>query len=121
MIRIDHLAKQFRAAGAAKRRLGGLARVGRSSAARIVHAVRDVSFDAPDGCITGLLGPMAQHVIVANAGHGVMQIGCMRDVVYRFIDVADDKEATAIDASCVKSIPRPPAFEPITLPAEAAK
>jgi len=71
--------------------------------------------------IARALGPAAQHVIVPNAGHGVMQLGCMRDVVYRFIDAADDKEATAIDASCVKSIPRPPAFEPITLPAEAAK
>ena len=67
------------------------------------------------------LGPTAQHVIVPNAGHGVMGIGCMRDVVYRFIDAADDKDATAVDASCVKAIPRPPSFAPITLPAEAAK
>ena len=67
------------------------------------------------------LGPTAQHVIVPNAGHGVMGIGCMRDVVYRFIDAADDKDATALDASCVKAIPRPPAFAPIALPAEAAK
>jgi pimeloyl-ACP methyl ester carboxylesterase len=67
------------------------------------------------------LGPTAQHVVVPNAGHGVMGIGCMRDVVYRFIDAADDKDATAVDASCVKAIPRPPAFAPIALPAEAAK
>lgn len=63
------------------------------------------------------LGPSAQHVVVPNAGHGVMSIGCMRDVVYRFIDAADDGDATALDAGCVKSIPRPPAFAPITLPA----
>jgi len=62
------------------------------------------------------LGPAAQHVIVPNAGHGVMAIGCMRDVVYRFIDTPDDREATRVDASCVKAIPRPAAFEPITLP-----
>jgi len=58
MIAIEHVAKRFSASGVAKKGLGGgLARLGRGSAARIVHAVRDVSFDAPDGCITGLLGP----------------------------------------------------------------
>lgn len=67
------------------------------------------------------LGPMAQHVVVPNAGHGVMAIGCMRDVVYQFIDASDDKDAMAVDASCVKAIPRPPSFAPIALPSEAAK
>ena len=67
------------------------------------------------------LGPAAQHVVVPNAGHGVMAIGCTRDIVYRFIDAADDEDATSVDASCVKAIPRPPAFAPITLPAEATK
>ena len=67
------------------------------------------------------LGPMAQHVVVPNAGHGVMAIGCARDVVYRFIDAADDRDATAVDASCVKAIPRPPAFAPIVLPNGGAK
>ena len=62
------------------------------------------------------LGPMARHVVVPNAGHGVMPIGCMRDVVYQFIDAADDKDAMAVDASCVNAIPRPPSFAPITLP-----
>jgi len=67
------------------------------------------------------LGPMAQHVVVPNAGHGVMAIGCMRDVVYQFIDASDDKDAMAVDASCVKAIPRPPSFAPIALPSGAAK
>jgi pimeloyl-ACP methyl ester carboxylesterase len=67
------------------------------------------------------LGPMAQHVVVPNAGHGVMAIGCMRDVVYQFIDASDDKEAMTVDASCVKAIPRPPSFAPITLPSGTAK
>ena len=67
------------------------------------------------------LGPMALHVVVPNAGHGVMAIGCMRDVVYQFIDASDDKDAMAVDASCVKAIPRPPSFAPITLPSGAAK
>ena len=30
--------------------------------------------------VAAALGPMARHVVVANAGHGVMAIGCMRDV-----------------------------------------
>ena len=57
MIAIEHLAKQFSAPAAAKKRSSAFARLGRGAAPRIVHAVRDVSFDAPDGCITGLLGP----------------------------------------------------------------
>ena len=60
------------------------------------------------------LGPRAQHVIVRNAGHGVMGMGCMREVVYRFIDVPDDKNITALDASCATGVPRPPVFRPIS-------
>ena len=61
------------------------------------------------------LGPAAQHVVVPHAGHGVMGIGCMRDVVYRFIDAAQDADATAVDAGCVKRMPRPPVFVPTRL------
>jgi len=56
---------------------------------------------------------------VPNAGHGVLGIGCMRDVLFRFIDAADDAGALAVDAGCVKSIPRPPAFQPLHLPEQA--
>ena len=59
------------------------------------------------------LGPRARHVVVANAGHGVLGIGCMRDVLYRFIDAANDSDALAVDAGCVANVPRPPAFRPI--------
>jgi pimeloyl-ACP methyl ester carboxylesterase len=59
------------------------------------------------------LGPRARHVVVANAGHGVLGIGCMRDVVHRFIDAAEDGDALAVDANCVANVPRPPAFRPI--------
>jgi pimeloyl-ACP methyl ester carboxylesterase len=59
------------------------------------------------------LGPLSRHVVVANAGHGVMAIGCMRDVVYRFIDAGADADALAVDASCAAHVPRPPAFETI--------
>ena len=41
------------------------------------------------------LGPLARHVVVANAGHGVLGIGCMRDVVYRFVDAATTRCAGA--------------------------
>jgi pimeloyl-ACP methyl ester carboxylesterase len=56
------------------------------------------------------LGTRARHVVVPNAGHGVMAIGCMRDVLYRFIDAANDDDALQVDAACVTSIPRPPMF-----------
>jgi pimeloyl-ACP methyl ester carboxylesterase len=59
------------------------------------------------------LGPLARHVVVANAGHGVMAIGCMRDVVFRFIDATSDGDALAVDAGCASHIPRPPAFAAI--------
>jgi pimeloyl-ACP methyl ester carboxylesterase len=32
------------------------------------------------------LGARARHVVVAQAGHGVMAIGCMRDALFRFIE-----------------------------------
>jgi pimeloyl-ACP methyl ester carboxylesterase len=63
------------------------------------------------------LGAKALHVVVPNAGHGVMGIGCMRDVLYRFVDAQSDEEALKVDAGCVTSIPRPPTF---ALPQPAA-
>jgi pimeloyl-ACP methyl ester carboxylesterase len=65
------------------------------------------------------LGPAAQHVVIRNAGHGALAIGCVRDVVYRFINANDDHDATAVDATCVKTIPRPGVFQPISLPKES--
>jgi pimeloyl-ACP methyl ester carboxylesterase len=58
------------------------------------------------------LGAKARHVVVAQAGHGVMAIGCMRDVVFRFIDAASDDEALKVDAGCAAAIPRPTVFSP---------
>ena len=63
--------------------------------------------------VAAALGPLARHVVVANAGHGVMAIGCMRDVVFRFIDASDDAGALAVDTACAARVPRPPAFESI--------
>jgi pimeloyl-ACP methyl ester carboxylesterase len=59
------------------------------------------------------LGPLARHVVVANAGHGVLGVGCMRDVLFRFIDAVDDAEAAAVDAGCAAGVPRPPAFRTV--------
>ena len=67
------------------------------------------------------LGPAAQLVIVPNAGHSVLGVGCARDLLYRFIDAADDKAATAIDAGCLKAIPRPGVFRPVDLASGASK
>jgi pimeloyl-ACP methyl ester carboxylesterase len=58
------------------------------------------------------LGAKARHVVVPEAGHGVMGIGCMRDVIFRFIDAADDEAAAKVDADCARSIPRPGAYLP---------
>lgn len=59
------------------------------------------------------LGAQARHVVVPHAGHGVMGLGCMRDVVFRFIDAADDASALKVDADCARAIPRPTVFVPV--------
>ena len=59
------------------------------------------------------LGPKARHVVVPNAGHGVMSLGCMPEVMQRFLDADDDATALAVDARCVQGIPRPPVFQPL--------
>ncbi len=64
--------------------------------------------------VAAALGPAAQHVIVPNAGHSVLGVGCARDLLYRFIDAVDDSAATALDVSCVKAIPRPGVFVPMS-------
>lgn len=56
------------------------------------------------------LGAKARHVVVPQAGHGVLAIGCMRDVLFRFIDAATDDDALRVDAGCVTDVPRPPMF-----------
>ena len=59
------------------------------------------------------LGPLARHVVVPNAGHGVLALPCVRDVLFRFIDAASDGQALIVDADCVAAVPRPPAFVPV--------
>jgi pimeloyl-ACP methyl ester carboxylesterase len=64
------------------------------------------------------LGAKARHVVVPQAGHGVMGLGCMRDVIFKFIDADSDDEALKVDAGCAAAMPRPGAFVPVSdLPA----
>jgi hypothetical protein len=57
-------------------------------------------------------------VVVPNAGHGVMSVGCMRDVIYKFIDTEDDAAALKVQADCAAAVPRPLAFQPPRLGAK---
>lgn len=59
------------------------------------------------------LGPRARHVVVAEAGHGVSALPCVRDVLFRFIDAADEAAAAQVDAGCAAALPRPPVYEPL--------
>jgi len=62
--------------------------------------------------ITKLLAAKARHVVVPQAGHGVMGLACMRDVLFRFIDADTGELALQVDASCAQGMPRPGAFVP---------
>lgn len=64
------------------------------------------------------LGAQAKHVIVPNAGHGLLGVGCVPDLLFRFLDAAGDAEALALDAACATAMPRPPAFVPPGLEAK---
>jgi hypothetical protein len=63
--------------------------------------------------VAGSLGPLARHEVVPNAGHGLLSLGCIRDVVFHFIDAPTDAEALQVKADCARDIPRPPAFVPL--------
>lgn len=66
------------------------------------------------------LGAQARHVVVPKAGHGVMLQGCLRDVVFRFIDAEAGQDALKVEADCAARLPRPPAFMPPGAAAPAA-
>ncbi|MBC7916741.1 MAG: alpha/beta hydrolase [Rhodoferax sp.] len=63
--------------------------------------------------VAELLGSQARHVVVPEAGHGVMALGCMRDVVFKFVDTKEAATALAQDASCAIRVPRPGVFVPV--------
>jgi pimeloyl-ACP methyl ester carboxylesterase len=58
------------------------------------------------------LGPKARSVVVANSGHNVTAIACMRDAVFHYVNAATDAEAQAVDMGCAAKVPRPLAFQP---------
>lgn len=65
--------------------------------------------------VAAALGPRARHVVVPNAGHGVAMLPCMRDVLYRFVDTADEAAAldrVSADAACAVQVPAPLPFAP---------
>lgn len=68
--------------------------------------------------VAAALGGKARHVRVENAGHGVLPLPCIGEVLHRFIDAPSDREALAVDASCAAAMPRPP-FYPGIVPAAA--
>ena len=70
--------------------------------------------------VASALGPKARTVVVANNGHNVMAIACMRDAVFRFIGAATEAEALAVDLGCAAKVPRPLAFTP-PLPARGVQ
>jgi pimeloyl-ACP methyl ester carboxylesterase len=39
------------------------------------------------------LGSQAVHITIENAGHGLLAQGCVRDVVYRFLNAKENTEA----------------------------
>lgn len=53
------------------------------------------------------LGAKARHISVDHSGHGLLAHGCVRDLVYRYINAKDDVDAIKVDATCVRQIPRP--------------
>ncbi len=57
-----------------------------------------------------------QHIVVPHAGHGVAAVGCMNDVLFRFIDAVQDADALPQDAGCALKIPRPSVFVPVQRP-----
>jgi pimeloyl-ACP methyl ester carboxylesterase len=73
------------------------------------------------------LGPAAVHVVVPNAGHGLMGLACLRDQLYRFVDEADKpsrsttaSNGAAMDLGCATAMPRPPSFLPPSPPPAAS-
>jgi hypothetical protein len=67
------------------------------------------------------LGPKARHVVVPNAGHGLLALACLRDAASRFVDAETDAQALQVEADCARGIPRPPAFAPLVAATEATR
>ncbi|MES2952241.1 MAG: alpha/beta fold hydrolase [Pseudomonadota bacterium] len=57
-------------------------------------------------------GSLVQHTVVPQASHGVSSVGCMNEVIFRFVDAQQNHAALPQDASCATKIPRPGVFVP---------
>ena len=53
------------------------------------------------------LGPAAQHLEIANAGHGVLSLPCLGKTLSNFLDQGSPRIETP---ACARSNPRPPSF-----------
>jgi len=62
--------------------------------------------------IAKALGPNARHIVLENAGHGMLQQTCLTDVATNFINARSDQDALNVDSNCVKQIPRPSVWVP---------
>ena len=71
--------------------------------------------------VARLLGARARHVVVPQAGHGVLSLACVRDAVVRFVSAESDDEALKLDAGCAASLPRPLAFQPLATVAQDSR
>ena len=91
------------------------------SATLVLSGGADPATPARHGArVAAALGAKAKHVVVAEAGHGVLSLACLRDAAMRFISEASDDAALKVDTACAAAVPRPPAFVPIA-PASAVE
>jgi pimeloyl-ACP methyl ester carboxylesterase len=60
-----------------------------------------------------LLGEHVQHIVVPKAGHGLLRLGCVRDLVFRFVDSKAPPAPDPKRAECLAAIPRAMAFVPM--------
>lgn len=58
------------------------------------------------------LGERARHVVVPQAGHGVLALPCIGDAVEHFIEASDDAQALRVDTGCARDMPRATPFVP---------
>lgn len=62
--------------------------------------------------VAAALGEQARHVVVGDAGHGVLALACARDAAVRFIAADTAAQARSVSVDCPPRIGRPPAFVP---------
>ena len=57
--------------------------------------------------VAAALGPLARQVVLAHAGHGVLQQSCVTEVVGNFLNAPSDSLAHGVDITCIRQMPRP--------------